>query len=192
MFGLLYGLFEQAFAKKEYYALILGLDNAGKTTLLERMKATYGEKEALPPDRIAPTVGLNIGRVDTGRERLVLWDLGGQSGLRSIWPKYYSEASGLLFLLDAADEKRLEEACSAFQSIMTDPQLDAKVPVLILLNKQDVADPKVVERMKESMGALAATSSRPSALFPICALNGDGVVKGVKWLVEQLREASSA
>ena len=124
---------------------------------------------------------------------------------------------------------------------MTDPQLDAKVPVLILLNKQvaplhfvlapssptyspvpwcvraavaqDVADPKVVERMKESMGALAATSSRPSALFPICALNGydatheqlcdqgahtgtcyyrDGVVKGVKWLVEQLREASSA
>jgi hypothetical protein len=84
---------------------------------------------------------------------------------------------------------------------MTDPQLDAKVPVLILLNKQvaplhfvlapssptyspvpwcvraaavtqDVADPKVVERMKESMGALAATSSRPSALFPICALNG--------------------
>jgi hypothetical protein len=81
---------------------------------------------------------------------------------------------------------------------------------------QDVADPKVVERMKESMGALAATSSRPSALFPICALNGydaipaeqlcdhqegahggmcsyrDGVVKGVKWLVEQLREASAA
>jgi hypothetical protein len=200
MFGLLYGLFEQAFAKKEYYALILGLDNAGKTvhhppspqnhhslrrsacadtccfngfgqTLLERMKATYGEKEALPPDRIAPTVGLNstfsaflpaklllhltpadprcflctviVGRVDTGRERLVLWDLGGQSGLRSIWPvlhsplplpfqlvvadcshahrtrqKYYSEASGLLFLLDAADEKRLEEACSAFRTFL--------------------------------------------------------------------------
>ena len=81
---------------------------------------------------------------------------------------------------------------------MGDPQLDAKVPILILLNKQacafvcpalallvpvphsplascrdqDVAEPKTVERMKEAIGALAATSHRPSALFPICALNG--------------------
>jgi len=147
-------------------------------------------REPLPPERIAPTVGLNIGRVELGWERLVLWDLGGQSGLMSIWPKYYSEANGVIFLLDAADEQRLEEACNAFQSVMDDEQLLVRVPVLILLNKQDVADSKAVERTKDAIGALAATSNRPSALLPICALNGDGVDKGIKWLLEQLRDTS--
>jgi hypothetical protein len=85
-----------------------------------------------------------------------------------------------------------------------------------------VADPKIVERMKEAVGSLAATSSRPSALFPISALKGfdttcltfscssssshiarfpvhiiiiiirDGVDKGIRWLLEQLREAAAA
>lgn len=145
---------------------------AFRQTLLERMKATYGEKEALPPDRIAPTVGLNstfssaflprqasptshtlccssplsvrcdswtcgygegaISAVGSGRTVRPSFDLAGtlHSPIATSIPgwllivyaydctrqKYYSEASGLLFLLDAADEQRLEEACSAFRT----------------------------------------------------------------------------
>jgi ADP-ribosylation factor related protein 1 len=192
MFGLIYGLFEQLLAKREYSTLILGLDNAGKTTLLEHLKSHPGAErrgEPLSPGQVVPTVGLNIGRLETGRERIVLWDLGGQSGLRSIWPKYYTEAHGLLYLIDAADEKRFDESCSALQSVLAD--LDDRVPVAILLNKQDTARIEGVEQMKGTIGRLAATWTRPSALFPICALNGDGVDKVIQWLLEQLRESKA-
>ena len=77
MFGLLSGLWEYAFTKKEVFILIAGLSNAGKTTLLEQIKAIYkGQRGAtLPPT--TPTVGLNIAKVEAGPLKLTFWDLGG-------------------------------------------------------------------------------------------------------------------
>ncbi|KAL4304930.1 hypothetical protein AHAS_Ahas16G0027500 [Arachis hypogaea] len=56
----------------------MGIDKAGKTTLLERMKSVYSNIESLPPDRIVPTAGLNINRIEAANRKLVFWDLGGQ------------------------------------------------------------------------------------------------------------------
>ncbi|WVY93755.1 hypothetical protein V8G54_032843 [Vigna mungo] len=66
------------FSKMELHVLILGIDKAGKTTLLEKMKSMYSNIEGIPPDRIIPTVGLNIGRIEVTNSKLVFWDLGGQ------------------------------------------------------------------------------------------------------------------
>ncbi|KAL0304242.1 UNVERIFIED_CONTAM: ADP-ribosylation factor-related protein 1 [Sesamum radiatum] len=76
MFSLFYGLWKYMFSKMEFHVLILGIDKAGKTTLLEKLKAQYSNLEGLPPDRIVPTVGLNIGRVEVSNTKLVFWDLG--------------------------------------------------------------------------------------------------------------------
>ncbi|KAK1354685.1 hypothetical protein POM88_047941 [Heracleum sosnowskyi] len=62
MFSLFYGFWKYMFSKTEFHVLILGIDKAGKTTLLEKLKSQYSNVEGLPPDRIVPTVGLNIGR----------------------------------------------------------------------------------------------------------------------------------
>uniref|UniRef100_F6HDE9 ADP-ribosylation factor-related protein 1 n=1 Tax=Vitis vinifera TaxID=29760 RepID=F6HDE9_VITVI len=78
MFSLFHGLWKYLFSKAEFHVLILGIDKAGKTTLLEKLKALYTNLEGLPPDRIVPTVGLNIGRVELSNTKLVFWDLGGQ------------------------------------------------------------------------------------------------------------------
>jgi len=191
MFGLLHGLYLYWFSKKEHYVLILGPDNAGKTTLLERLKVIYGDKkEALPPDRIAPTVGLNIGRLDTGREKLVFWDLGGQSGLRSIWEKYYAEAHAIIYVVDSAEsEERLRETKEVFETVMLSKLIKPKVPVLVFLNKQDLLEAQNVKQMAELFDLSRTATSHPCIIQPICALNGDGIEEGVRWLIDCVRTA---
>ena len=89
--------------------LIVGLDNAGKTTLLEKLKALH-EQKSIATDRIVPTVGLNIAKICKHDAEYVFWDLGGQQQLRKIWNKYYEETDGVVFVIDGADEERFEEA----------------------------------------------------------------------------------
>jgi ADP-ribosylation factor related protein 1 len=88
MFSLLKGLWDYFFRKDEYFIVILGLDNAGKTTFLETTKRRFiSNYRGMPLDKITSTVGLNVGRVDIGSQRLILWDLGGQEDLQTLWDK---------------------------------------------------------------------------------------------------------
>ncbi|CAM9316709.1 unnamed protein product, partial [Ectocarpus sp. 8 AP-2014] len=81
-FSLIAGLIRYLFSKTEVNVLILGLDYAGKTTLLEQMKGIFKKVQGIPPSKIPPTVGLNVGKMDVGGCKLTFWDLGGQVRLR--------------------------------------------------------------------------------------------------------------
>eukprot|EP00850_Spirogloea_muscicola_P025634 SM003770S14677 [mRNA] locus=s3770:174:1250:- [translate_table: standard] len=135
MFSLLFGLWRLVFSKAEFHVLVLGVDKAGKTTLLERVKSIYGDGDGLPPERIVPTVGLNIGRVEAHKAKLIFWDLGGQLGLRAIWEKYYEEAHAVVYVVDAAAHGQLEDAKNALEKILRHEDL-LGAPVLIFANKQ--------------------------------------------------------
>ena len=91
MYTLLSGLYKYLTEKDEYFVLILGLDNAGKTTFLEsaKTKLTPNYKGA-NLNKITTTVGMNLGKIDVNGVRLNFWDLGGQEELQSLWDKYYS------------------------------------------------------------------------------------------------------
>ena len=58
-----------------------------------------------PPPPQVPTVGLNIARLDAFGCPLVLWDLGGQAGLRGIWDKYYAEVSVCVIFLGGGQDR---------------------------------------------------------------------------------------
>jgi ADP-ribosylation factor related protein 1 len=139
MFSLLAGFWEYFFSKPHLHVLLIGLDHAGKTTILERMKSRYGNGPGIPPEKIPPTVGMNLAKIYMKGTQLIIWDLGGQVKMRSIWERYYDEAHVVIFVVDSADIGRLEEAKFAYDAAC-DNEILSKVPVPIITfaNKQDL------------------------------------------------------
>ena len=91
MYALLSGLYKSLTQKDKFSVLILGLDNAGKTTFLESAKAQFTKGyTGVNPNKITATVGLNIGNIQADGIILNFWDLGGQEELQALWDKYYA------------------------------------------------------------------------------------------------------
>ncbi|KAI3652889.1 hypothetical protein MP228_002314 [Amoeboaphelidium protococcarum] len=186
MYTLFSGLYRHLTRKEEYNILVLGLDNSGKTTMLERIKSIYTGAKGLPPEKINPTIGLNICKVDMQSIRLNFWDLGGQTDLQSIWDSYYAECHAIIFMVDSTDRERIEEVKMVFDKIISNDQMEG-VPILMLANKQDLTLSLKIEQVKEIFNQIAVKlSARESNVLPLCALTGDGVRESVDWLHSRL------
>ncbi|GFH31805.1 uncharacterized protein HaLaN_30918 [Haematococcus lacustris] len=164
MFSLFFGLYEYLFRKDVHHILILGVDRAGKTNVLERFKTLYTPLVGLDPGKILPTVGLNVGRLDAAGQSLVLWDLGGQTGLRSIWDKYYDESHAVIFVVDAHNLGRLDESKAALDRVLGSRQLQG-APVLIMANKQDLEAAASAQQIYDHLG-VGLVHNRPIRVLP--------------------------
>ncbi|KAK3127723.1 hypothetical protein QOZ80_7AG0577560 [Eleusine coracana subsp. coracana] len=184
MFSLFYGLWNHVFSKPEFHVLILGVHKAGKTTLLEKLKSIYLKVEGLPHDRIVPTVGLNIGRIEDANVKLVFWDLGGQPGLRTIWEKYYEEAHAIIYVIDSAAASSFEDSKSALEKVLRHEDLQG-APLLVFANKQDSPAAVTEEELARHLH-LKELDERPFKFVAGSAYNGTGIKLGVDWLVEQM------
>lgn len=184
---MLSGLWKYLFQKDEYCILILGLDNAGKSTLLEQIKRIYGNNySGLAFEKIKATIGLNIGKITMNHVKLIFWDLGGQQELRSLWDKYYEECHGVIYVIDSSDERRLEESHVTFETVMHDSHIEG-TPLLILANKQDLQGSLDVETVKNAFdGNSSSIGQRDYYIQPTSALTGDGISDGISWLVQRV------
>ncbi|KAL0548645.1 hypothetical protein IC582_013100 [Cucumis melo] len=182
MFSLFYGLWKYLFSKTEFHVLILGIDKAGKTTLLEKLKSLYSNLEGLSPDRIVPTVGLNIGRLEVLNAKLVFWDLGGQPGLRSIWEKYYEEAHAVIYVIDAACPSKFEDSKSALEKVLRHEDLQG-APLLVLANKQDLPEAVSAEELSRYLD-LKKLDERVYMFEAVSGYDGMGIKNSVEWLVD--------
>lgn len=175
MYHLFKSLYLHATSKEEYSVLLLGLDNAGKTTLLEQIKSLFASHDAPhePNLKTVPTVGQNVSLIDLPDMYLRIWDVGGQHSLRGLWQSYYRSCHAILFVIDSTDigdadierlanassntttsptgedsEGRLGECKLVLESILQSQDTEG-VPVLVLANKQDREDCVEVVRIKE-------------------------------------------
>ncbi|KAL8925996.1 MAG: hypothetical protein Q9208_003137 [Pyrenodesmia sp. 3 TL-2023] len=105
MWHLAKSLYVYATSKEEYSLLLLGLDNAGKTTLLSAIKSLYNTSPDPPAiaQKTVPTVGQNVSTIDLPDMYLKIWDIGGQLSLRNLWKSYYSSAHAVIFVVDSTD-----------------------------------------------------------------------------------------
>jgi len=180
MFGLCMGLWKLFFAKKQYQVLILGLDEAGKTTLLEQLRHMFAQGPSVDTLKIPHTVGLNIGKFDVERAKVLFWDLGGQVGLRILWEKYFTEAHGLIYVIDTANPARFSESQAELEKVLLDPELTG-APVLVLANKQDLDRSLTSAQVSDQLQL--SSESRPVRVQSVSTLSGDGIKEGVQWLL---------
>ncbi|KAL4786336.1 P-loop containing nucleoside triphosphate hydrolase protein [Aspergillus varians] len=107
MYHLAKSLYMYATSKEEYSVLLLGLDNAGKTTLLSQIKALYQPRAdgtlAPNPGKTVPTVGQNVSTISLPDMYLKIWDVGGQISMRNLWQSYYSSCHAIVFVVDSTD-----------------------------------------------------------------------------------------
>ncbi|KAK2191023.1 hypothetical protein NP493_62g02001 [Ridgeia piscesae] len=188
MFALLSGLWKYLFQKDEYFVLILGLDNAGKTTYLEQTKTKFNKKhKGMNLTKVTSTVGLNIGKIDLGHIRLNFWDLGGQEELQLLWDKYYAESHALIFVVDSSDRERIDESKEAFNKMITNETLTG-VPLLLLANKQDLDGCMSVSDVKGVFRDTAhKLGRRDHTVMGVSALMGNGMHETINWIMESVK-----
>ncbi|XP_026472081.1 ADP-ribosylation factor-like protein 13B [Ctenocephalides felis] len=109
--------------------LLLGLDNAGKTVIANRLR-----KEDFT--NVLPTIGFSMQNLNCDKHNVFLYELGGSEQIRNIWPKYYLDAHGLIFVVDSSDLQRLAECQHILNEVVCHKQINGK-PILIFANKQD-------------------------------------------------------
>eukprot|EP00796_Vickermania_ingenoplastis_P009082 gene9082-6375_t len=122
--------FESKFYKKKATILMVGLDAAGKTTILGKLKLNEVQETV-------PTIGFNVETVEYQNVTFHLWDVGGQERLRKLWRHYYDGANAIIFVIDSADIARLGDVKKELTTLLTEPILRDAI-LLIFCNKQDL------------------------------------------------------
>uniref|UniRef100_A0A0G4GH43 Uncharacterized protein n=1 Tax=Chromera velia CCMP2878 TaxID=1169474 RepID=A0A0G4GH43_9ALVE len=187
MFGLLYGLWKWLFEKDKVNVLIIGPDNAGKTTVLEQLKSVFG-KPSLHPEKIVPTIGFNLAQLEVDSIEAVFWDVGGGETVRPIWDNYFVDADGLVFVLDSADSSRLDEVRDLVRThVFENPKLSECAPILVFSNKQDLEGCLSEADLSRKLDLQAFRDSRGPRLAlrvqDCSALKKQGLEEGIRWLI---------
>ena len=184
--------------EKEVRLLMLGLDNAGKTTILKKFN---GEDI----NEIAPTLGFNIKTLDHRGFKLNIWDVGGQKSLRSYWRNYFEATDGLIWVVDSADKRRLEDCRRELQALLGEERL-LGATLLVFANKQ-VRMSGLVRTHVVNNVILFCSQDLPGSLSPeeirdvlelekikthhwqivaCSAVTGNNLLEGVDWILEDI------
>jgi ADP-ribosylation factor protein 1 len=159
--------------KKDMRILMVGLDAAGKTTILYKLK--LGEVVTT-----IPTIGFNVETVQYNNVNLTMWDVGGQDKIRPLWKHYYQNTQGLIFVVDSNDKDRIENSREELVKMMNEDEMRETV-VLVFANKQDLPGAMSPQEITEKLG-LPGMQGRQWYVQASCAQNGDGLFDGIQWL----------
>ncbi|XP_059394177.1 ADP-ribosylation factor 5-like [Carassius carassius] len=170
-------IFSRSFPKNRIKLLMVGLDAAGKTTVLYKLK--LGEVVTT-----IPTIGFNVETVEYKNISFTVWDVGGQTKIRGLWKYYYQYTEGLIFVVDSSDHDRIETAAEELNAMLAEDEMRDAV-LLVLANKQDLPKAMPVHELTDRLG-LHALRGRQWFVQDTCAVQGSGLYEGLDWLSDQL------
>lgn len=164
------------FFKQEMELSLIGLQNAGKTSLVNVI-ATGGYSEDM-----IPTVGFNMRKVTKGNVTIKLWDLGGQPRFRSMWERYCRAVSVIVYVIDAADFDNLPVSRNELHDLLSKSSLNG-IPLLVLGNKIDKPGALSKQDLAEQMG-LKSITDREVCCFMVSCKNSSNIDMVIDWLVK--------
>merc|ERR1711910_167308 len=173
---------QRLFGKKEMRILMVGLDAAGKTTILYKLK--LGEVVTT-----IPTIGFNVETVEYKNISFTVWDVGGQDKIRPLWRHYFQNTQGLIFVVDSNDRERIGEARDELMRMLAEDELRDAI-LLVFANKQDLPNAMNAAEITDKLG-LHSLRNRQWFIQATCATSGDGLYEGLDWLSGTLKKKGS-
>ncbi|KAH7557034.1 hypothetical protein JRO89_XS11G0032500 [Xanthoceras sorbifolium] len=169
------------FFKQEMELSLVGLQNAGKTSLVNAI-ATGGYSEDM-----IPTVGFNMRKVTKGNVTIKLWDLGGQRRFRTMWERYCRGVSAIVYVVDAADRDSIPISRSELYDLLTKPSLSG-IPLLVLGNKIDKSEALSKQALVDQLG-LETMTDREVCCYMISCKDSINIDAVIDWLIKHSKTA---
>ena len=166
-------VWQRMLGSREMRILMVGLDAAGKTTILYKLK--LGEVV-----NTIPTIGFNVETVEYKNISFNVWDVGGQDKIRLLWRHYYTNTQGLIYVVDSNDRERIEENREELHKMLAEEELRDAV-LLVFANKQDLPGALTCPEITDKLG-LHTIRGRTWFIQSTCAVRGDGLYEGLDWL----------
>ncbi|KAJ1663781.1 ADP-ribosylation factor-like protein 2 [Coemansia sp. RSA 1813] len=163
--------------EKEVRILVLGLDNAGKTTIMKRVN---GE----PIDTISPTLGFNITTLELDGYKVNFWDVGGQKTIRAYWRNYFEQTDGIIWVVDSADRQRIDVCREELSALLKQDRL-AGASLLVFANKQDIQGAMTENEIRNALGLDSMTTHHWS-IRACSAVTGNNLLDGITWIVNDI------
>jgi len=176
--GGLLSYFRGLLGSREMRILILGLDGAGKTTILYRLQV--GEVVTT-----IPTIGFNVEQVTYKNLKFQVWDLGGQTSIRPYWRCYYSNTDAIIYVVDSVDRDRIGISKQELVSMLDEEELKGAI-LAVLANKQDMEGAMSVAEVHQALG-LDLLRNRTFQIFKTSAVKGEGLDSAMDWLSNALQ-----
>mmetsp|Transcript_74134 Transcript_74134/g.103058 ORF Transcript_74134/g.103058 Transcript_74134/m.103058 type:complete len:182 (-) Transcript_74134:44-589(-) len=174
-------LFKGLLGKKDVRILMVGLDAAGKTTILYKLK--LGEIVTT-----IPTIGFNVETVEYKNIKFTMWDVGGQDKLRPLWRHYFENTNGVIFVVDSNDKDRVANARDELHKMLAEDELRDAI-LLVFANKQDLPNAMSTAEVTDKLG-LHSMRQRNWFIQGSCATSGEGLFEGLDWMSANIKKAT--
>ncbi|XP_074599153.1 ADP-ribosylation factor-like protein 6 [Brevipalpus obovatus] len=172
--------------RKDVNILVVGLDNSGKTTILNHFKS---EEEKSP--EIVATIGFNVDKFRMNHLNFTAFDMSGQGRYRNLWEHYFKGINAIVFVIDSSDSLRLVVAKEELDLMLKHEEISTKphLPILFFSNKMDLKDSLSSLQISQALG-LNLLKERSWHIQASNAITGQGLHEGIQWLTDQLIQQS--
>ncbi|XP_059833054.1 ADP-ribosylation factor-like protein 6 isoform X2 [Hypanus sabinus] len=169
--------------RKNANVLCLGLDNSGKSTIIDRLKPASAQVQ-----EVTPTIGFNVVKFSTVSLNFTVLDMSGQGRYRYLWEQYYKDAHAIIFVIDSVDKQRISVVKEELGNLLIHPDVKHRqIPILFLANKIDLKDVMPSDMLTQIL-KLNNIQKKRWYLCPCSALTGEGLQEGMEWLQDCIIE----